>query len=515
MTVRSTVVWVPDWPVVSAGLAGVPAAVVYANRVIACSAPARMEGVRRGLRRREAQGRCPELTVVEHDPGRDARAFEPVAAAVEQLTPRVEIVRPGLCAFATRGPSRYFGGDELLAVKVRATVPVPCEVGVADGRFAATLAARSGGQAAGPNAGTVIDRGGSPAFLAPFPVTALERPELADLLGRLGVRTLGSFASLPGADVVARFGPDGAIAHRLARGLDERPLAARVPPPDLAVVRLLDPPAERVDVAAFAARALASELHEALAARALSCTRVLIEAETEHGEALARLWRHDGALTAGAIAERVRWQLDGWISSGATTSGLTLIRLVPDEVIPASGRQLGFWGGSAEADDRAGRALARVQGMLGVDQVVTPVLTGGRGPADRIRLVPWGDAREDDAEAITLGNRKSLPRQNDGPWPGQVPAPAPGVVHPEPLPVDVVDAADRTVVVTGRGLLTAEPARVNDEVVTGWAGPWPVDERWWDPAAHRRRARLQVVTEAGAYLIAVEGGCWFIEAEYA
>jgi protein ImuB len=506
MAVRTTVVWVPDWPVVAAELADVPAAVVHANRVVACSTPARVEGVRRGLRRREAQGRCPELTVVEHDPGRDARAFEPFAAAVEQLTPRVEIVRPGLCAFATRGPSRYFGGDESLTVKVRETVPVPCEVGVADGRFAATLAARSGG--------AVIERGGSPAFLASFPVTALERPELADLLGRLGIRTLGAFAALPSADVVARFGPDGAVAHRLARGLDERPLAARVPPPDLAVHRLLDPPAERVDVAAFAARALASELHEALADRALSCTRVLIEAETEHGEALARLWRHDGALTAGAIAERVRWQLDGWISSGATTAGLTLIRLVPDEVIPASGRQLGFWGGSAEADERAGRALARVQGMLGVDQVVTPVLTGGRGPADRVRYVPWGDARED-AEAITPGIRALLPRQTDGPWPGQVPAPAPAVVHPEPLPVDVVDAADRTVVVTGRGLLTAEPARVTDELVTGWAGPWPVDERWWDPAAHRRRARLQVVTEMGAYLVAVEGGCWFIEAEYA
>jgi protein ImuB len=29
--------------------------------------------------------------------------------------------------------------------------------------------------------------------------------------------------------------------------------------------------------------------------------------------------------------------------------------------------------------------------------------------------------------------------------------------------------------------------------VRAWAGPWCVDERWWDPIAHRRRARLQVV----------------------
>ena len=39
-----------------------------ANRVIACSASARAVGVRRGLRRREAQARCPQLHVVTADP---------------------------------------------------------------------------------------------------------------------------------------------------------------------------------------------------------------------------------------------------------------------------------------------------------------------------------------------------------------------------------------------------------------------------------------------------------------
>ena len=60
-------------------------------------------------------------------------------------------------------------------------------------------------------------------------------PELPDLLARLGIRTLGAFAALPARAVVARFGAPGEAAHRLARGLDERPLAARTPPPDLAV----------------------------------------------------------------------------------------------------------------------------------------------------------------------------------------------------------------------------------------------------------------------------------------
>ena len=101
---RTLVVWCPDWPVTAAGFpASTPVAVVFANRVVACSAAARADGVAREQRRRQAQSRCPGLVVVEHDPARDARAFEPVVVAVEAFCPGVEIVRPGVCAFATRG----------------------------------------------------------------------------------------------------------------------------------------------------------------------------------------------------------------------------------------------------------------------------------------------------------------------------------------------------------------------------------------------------------------------------
>jgi protein ImuB len=510
---RTLVVWCPDWPLTAAGVGDdEAAAVVAANRVVACSAAARRDGVRRGLRRREAQARCPALAVLAADPARDARAFEPVVAAVASFSPRVEVTRPGRCALPTRGPSRYFGGDGALAAavaeRVRA-VPAggPVRVGVADGPFAAAVAAR----ATTPEApARVVPPGASGSFLAPFPLRVLDRPELVDLLGRLGIRTLGELAALPAADVLARFGTDGALAHRLAAGLDEQPVAARLPVPEWAVQHELDPPAVRVDVAAFAAKGLAEELHRRLSAHGVACTRVRIEAETEHGERLARLWRHDGALTAAAMAERVRWQLDGWLAGTAVeagpTGGLTLLRLVPDEVRPDTGRPLGFWGGAADVDERAARALARVQGMLGPEAVVTGVLSGGRSPAEQVRLVPWGDPRE--------------PGRPPAPWPGQLPPPAPAVVHAEPVPAEVVDADGRPVSVSARGVVSSGPTRfrVADgrwRRVTAWAGPWPVDERWWDPAAHRRCARFQGQDDDGvAHLLVLERGRWWVEATY-
>jgi protein ImuB len=51
--------------------------------------------------------------------------------------------------------------------------------------------------------------------------------------------------------------------------------------------------------------------------------------------------------------------------------------------------------------------------------------------------------------------------------------------------------------------------------VVAWAGPWPADERWWDPATHRRRARFQLLTDDGAaHLAVVEAGRWWLEAVY-
>lgn len=530
---RVLVVWYPDWPVVAAGVpATEAAAVVVANRVVAASPAARGEGVVPGLRRRQAQARCPEVAVVAADPARDARRWEPVVAVVEAFAPGVEVVEPGTVIVGTRGPSRYFGGDAALGAKVAAAVDAAvgegggegagCRVGVADGRFAAALAAREGD---GP---VVVAPGTSRAWLAPRPIATLEVPELVGLLVRLGIRTLGQLAELPAEAVAARFGPDGARVRRRALGLDDHPLAPRVPPPDLTVVAELDPPVDRVDRAAFEARHLADRLHACLAALGLACTRVGIEAETEHGERLARRWRHDGALDAAAVAERARWQLDAWLvaAPGATTAGLTLLRLVPEEVAPDHGHQLGLWGDAATSA-RVARSLTRVQGLLGPDAVLTATLGGGRDPADQAQLVPWGSPRgprlpgwprPGGGPALVAPDPASTSHQV-APWPGALPGPAPSVVHPAGWPAQVLDAAGREVTVDGRGEVSASPAVLAIDgapalAVAAWAGPWPVEERWWD-AGGRRRARfqMQVVTGA-AHLVVREGARWWVVATY-
>ena len=681
---RVLTLWSPDWPVSAAAIAGRvpahrPAAVVVAGRVMACSAVARSHGVRRGLRKREAQARCPELAVLDHDPDRDARLFEPVVVAIEELAPGVEIVRPGLVALPAQGPVGWFGGEqaaaEALVDQVAARTGVECQVGVADGLFAAVLAARRG---------LAVAPGDTPAFLAPLGVEELDREpgvdrgELVGLLRRLGLRSLGAFAALDPADVGSRFGADAVLCHRLARGLDPRPPLRRTPPEELTVEVELDPPVDRVDAAAFAARGLAEQLHQRLAAHGLSCTRLGIVATTVGGEQLHRIWRCAEPLTPAGTVDRVRWQLDSWLthrrsasaafaraavsdgalasspayrrsasaafaraavsdgglasspayrrsasvsdgelvssepSDGEIASGgsaaVVRLRLVPEETVTAGALQLGLWGDIGEADERAGRALVRVQALLGPESVVTAVLVGGRDPAEQVRLVPWGDSRDlglpvlptppdhgspraaarpdagprmtgsetgsalspgagppraDRSAGLAAGAREAevapagwpddvlrstgrvapasaakrptnrrrrvpTPRRSTGgaavrdsapSWPGRLPAPSPATVPPQPLPAELRDAAGAPVLLNAPDVLSAPPHEVevdggSPRAVRAWAGPWPLQQRWWTPDAVAG-SRVQITTADGeALLLLVSEGRWWVTGVY-
>ncbi|WP_336085210.1 DNA polymerase Y family protein [Nocardia sp. SSK8] len=516
---RVLAVWCPDWPAVAAAaVAGVaadrPVAVLRGNRVVACSAIARADGVRRGMRRRDAQGCCPELVVVPDDPDRDGRLFEPVVEVVDATVPGVEVLRPGLVVLGARGAARYFGSEEAAAeqlIDAVAAAGAEAQIGIADAVSTAVIAARRG---------AIVAPGAGARYLATLPVAELasepslaapERAELVDLLRRLGLRRIGDFARLAPAEVASRFGADAVLAHRTARALPERPPSARPPAPELTVELACDPPVDRVDAAAFAGRQLATNLHAALTAAGMACTRLAVTARTEAGEELTRIWRCARPLTPADTADRVRWQLDGWLTHRARpTAPIVTLTLEPVEVIAAGALQLGLWGGEGEETERARRALVRVQGLLGGEAVRIGVLSGGRGPAERITTIALGDELTPAADPTH-------------PWPGRLPEPAPTLLLLHRPVVHLTDADGLAVLVTDRGLLTADPAHLRwgrkEWALLGWAGPWAVVERWWsaDPAVPAVRVQVQLdaaATEIRAVLLVYDATDWHAEGVY-
>jgi protein ImuB len=212
-----------------------------------------------------------------------------------------------------------------------------------------------------------------------------------------------------------------------------------------------------------------------------------------------------------AVLERIRWQLDGWARrlDEHTVAGVVLLRLEPTEVRADDGAQAGLWGGRSQVDEWAQRAVARLAGLVGDEQVVMAEWRGGRLPADQYRWVP---------ASLGVGSGagpSSSASASAAPWVGGLPAPTPALLYPDPVPVAVLDRDGRAVGVSARGVLSSEPVQVQAEPITAWAGPWPLDERWWDPRGARRLARFQLLTASGrAYLATVERQHWWLIAEY-
>ncbi len=516
---RTIVLWCPDWPVTAAsrqaGLSGdIPLALIEKGLVFACSPAARAEGVRRGLKLREAQYRSTDLVALSYDPVHDNRAFEPVITRIEEMAPGVQLIRPGTCAIRSRGPSRYYGGEEQAAAALLGSLDElgisGARVGVADGPFAAEQAARS---TTPGRPVAIVPPGGSPKFLAPLPVDILVDDKLATLLHRLGVHTLGDFAALDALDVHRRFGAEGAHAHEKASGLDSRSVVARIPPKLFDVAMDFEPPLDRTDQVTFAIRSSADRFIDTLTKARLVCTAVRIEVTTESGEVSERSWLHPRWFTASDVVDRVRWQLQGGqaIDSGLS-SGVTQVRILPDRVDSTGNHEQGLWGSGP--DERIHHGLTRVQGMLGHDAVLTAVIGGGRMLADRQILVPWGDRPAGDG-AVLAGAQAQ-------PWPGSLTGLAPATVFRKRQPVALVTADASPVDVDERGTVSGSPAffsptgRAGDfSPVESWAGPWPVTERWWDPEHARSLHRFQLVDEEGnAWLLALEDHRWWAEGRY-
>lgn len=548
-TPRLVAVWVPDWPLVALAFEahecrrlGVPreiapdpalspVAIIGGRGVVAAaSAPARASGVATGMSGRVARALCPALVTIPSRPDREARGFEAVMEALGVLLADPFVVRPGLALSIAHGPAAWAGGEgELAAALVGAVAEATgaeCQVGIADSMLGAILAARTG---------VIVPPGETSEFLSSWPLEVIlaavptprlrqEARRVLETFMRLGLYSLGDLAALPVRDVVARFGSAGALVHELASGASPRVVRMKRPKIDLTVEKSLDPPVSRTDAAAFAARAASEELTARLMACRLAAGRLLVEARCEDGALLARSWMLQGVPTPAELTDRVRWQMEGWLSghSGRPPAApLTHVRLSALELTSAGSVQAGLWAASGEEDERrAHRAAERVESLLGSGAVQMPLLGDGRDPRSRARLVPWWEPPEEAGGTTGAG----------APWTGALPAPSPSVVLARPTPAVLVDAEGGDVVVDRQGQLDGVPVwleveRLRDESwssggregrrrVMSWAGPWPVDEGWWRPEGASRRAYLQVLADSGPPLLLVRAGRWWLDAVY-
>lgn len=463
------------------------------NIVVAVNRIAAGTGIRVGMRRREAEAVCPTVVTIDHDPGAEMARFERVAVTVESIIPRIEVVSPGLILAPVTGAVRYFGGEEPLIDRIDKEIGVVAGSGYRIGLAAGPFAARRAAEVATDH-DPIFIVADDDVFRATLDVAVLGSEDIAAVFRWLGISTLGELAALPREAVVSRFGPDGLRAHRLACG-EDRETRDRVIADDMSVEERFDPPLENLEQVAFVSRSLAHQLLNTPVLDGGIPHRIEVEAEAADGTVRTRTWRSVDPFDERMLGERVRWQLQAWLDTARMRSGpgirggLVRLRIMPAD-LSDRGRQLALDEDALSAAE-AERALAQTQAIVGNDGVLQAIPQGGRDPRERALWYRWGEA-------------PPVPERNpQAPWPGQVPAPSPSLVPPDPYPLEV--EWDGGIPVRVRlGSRWVE--------VLSWAGPWRKVGRWWD--GEHPADRYQLVTSAGAFLCAVINGKTYLAGVY-
>jgi DNA polymerase-4 len=201
--------------------------------VMSASYEARQFGVHSAMPSAQARRRCPEAVFVPPDFSSYRAYANRLREVFLSFTPVVEPLSLDEAFLDVSGATTLFGPPPRIAERIRTAVreelELACSVGVAPNKFLSKMASA----AAKPDGVITVPSGGVDAFLHPLPVDALwgvgERTH--EVLGKLGVRTVGELAATP-PRVLERVLGEGVGRHltALAAGRDDRGVVPYEPP---------------------------------------------------------------------------------------------------------------------------------------------------------------------------------------------------------------------------------------------------------------------------------------------
>lgn len=238
--------------------------------VAAASYQARRYGARSAMPMTQARRLCPAAVVLPPRFELYHVVSERVLDVLRELAPLVEqvsldeaFVEPP--ALAGASPAVVEATCERLRADVRAATGLPCSVGAGSGKQLAKIAS----ELAKPNGHRVVPHGTEAAVLAPLPVRSLwgVGPVAQARLRRVGVTTIGELAAMDVRDTVELLGEAvGASLHRLAHGVDARPVAPRADVRSVSAENTFDLDVSDLATIDTAVTAMATSAHRRLVA---------------------------------------------------------------------------------------------------------------------------------------------------------------------------------------------------------------------------------------------------------
>lgn len=210
--------------------------------VMACSYEAREIGIRSGMPISSAWRKAPEAAYLRPNYDLYGAVSENVMNVLRSYADVLEHVSIDEAFLDVTSKAKSFEDAADYATRVKAAVReregLVCTIGVAPNKSVAKIAS----DLAKPDGLKVVRPEEVTAFLDPLPVTKISGvgAKTGQLLGRVGVRTIGELARFPGAELKKILGKNAVWLWGIARGLEELPVEERPDPKSISVERTFD-----------------------------------------------------------------------------------------------------------------------------------------------------------------------------------------------------------------------------------------------------------------------------------
>jgi len=210
--------------------------------VMACSYEAREIGIRSGMPIGQAWRRAPSAVYLRPNYDLYGAVSESVMDVLRSFADVLEHVSIDEAFLDVTSKVGDFGAAAAYGLRVKAAVRdregLVCTIGVAPNKSVAKIAS----DLAKPDGLRVVTPEDVPSFLDPLPVTKISGvgTKTAQVLERVGVRTIGELARYPGADLKKLLGKNAVWLWGIARGIEQLPVEERPDPKSISVERTFE-----------------------------------------------------------------------------------------------------------------------------------------------------------------------------------------------------------------------------------------------------------------------------------
>ena len=201
--------------------------------IITCSYEARAYGIRTGMRLKHARRLCPQLIQCPARPGCYAATSAAIMAALEDITPDIEVFSVDEAFLDVTRCQRLLGPPRRIArmakQKVFEASGILCSIGISGDKTTAKFAAKLNK----PDGLTVIPPWEAAQQLHDIPVTELcgIARGIGGFLATYNIHTCGEVKRLPISILAQRFGNPGRRIWYMCQGQDPEKLQPNVPAP--------------------------------------------------------------------------------------------------------------------------------------------------------------------------------------------------------------------------------------------------------------------------------------------